>query len=345
VGSQLPFPFVASLSAALVLGLQSGPGAAGAEKGRAAVSVEKVEYRGWKNNLKVSNGEAELIVTLDVGPRIISYRLADGKNVFKNYDEMMGKSGEAEWMIRGGHRLWAAPEDTTRTYAPDNGPVAFKELGPGHVRLTPAPETAYGLQKEIDVSLDPSGSKVTLTHRITNVGKEPTSLAVWALSVMAPGGMEIIALPPKRPHPGSAKNAHSADDFAPSLFLAVWPFTDFTDPRWYFGTRFITLRQDARREPTKLGVAHRTGGIGYWNNGTLFVKRFEYRAGVHYPDHGVNYETFTNEDMLEMESLGPLTKLAPGETVAHVETWELFGGVGAASTEAEIEERIAPHLK
>jgi hypothetical protein len=338
-----------SLGASLIVAAALGPLAAettlGAEKGRAGVSVEKVEYRGWKNNLKFSNGQAELIVTLDVGPRVISYRLADGKNVFKNYDEMMGKSGEPEWMIRGGHRLWAAPEDTTRTYAPDNGPVAYKELGLGTVRFTPAPESAFGLQKEIDVALAPSGSAVALTHRISNVGKEPTTLAAWSLSVMAPGGLEIIPLPPRRPHPGNPKNARSAEDFAPNLYLSLWPFTDFQDRRWHFGSKFITLKQNGRQGPTKLGLAHRTGRVGYLNDGTLFVKRFEYRTGVHYPDHGVNYETFTNDDMLEIESLGPLTQLAPGEEVEHVETWELFGGVPAATTEAEIEEQVAPRLK
>ncbi len=43
------------------------------------VTVEKVEYQGWKNNLRLSNGDVELIVTLDIGPRILSYRLANGK--------------------------------------------------------------------------------------------------------------------------------------------------------------------------------------------------------------------------------------------------------------------------
>jgi hypothetical protein len=43
--------------------------------------VEVIEYRGWKNNLRLANGDAELIVTLDVGARIISYRLANGFNV------------------------------------------------------------------------------------------------------------------------------------------------------------------------------------------------------------------------------------------------------------------------
>jgi hypothetical protein len=312
---------------------------------RAAVTIEKVEYRGWRNNLKIANGDAELIVTLDVGPRVISYRLVDGKNVFKNYDEMMGKSGEPSWMIRGGHRVWAAPEDPARTYALDNGPVAYKELRPGQVRFTPAPETSFGLQKELDITLAPTGSQVVVAHAITNIGKAETQLAVWSLSVMAPGGMEIIPLPPKRRHPGDAKNARSADDFAPDLFLSIWPFFDFKDSRWSFGSNYITLTQDATKGATKLGVAHKTGRVGYLNDGMLFVKQFGFTEGRHYPDHGVNFETFTNEDMLEMESLGPLSTLAPGQSVGHVERWELFGGLGAAKTEAEIDQKVGPKLK
>jgi len=35
------------------------------------VRVEKTEYKGWPNCYRVSNGEVELIVTGDVGPRVI----------------------------------------------------------------------------------------------------------------------------------------------------------------------------------------------------------------------------------------------------------------------------------
>lgn len=330
---------------ALVLTVCSAPGAAeaeGAEKGTAAVgtTMTKVEYRGWKNNLKIANGEAELVVTLDVGPRVISYKLAGGTNVLKNYDELMGQSGEADWKIRGGHRLWTSPEDTGRTYAPDNGPVAYKELGPGRVRLTPAPLTEFGVQKEIDLTLDPSGTKVTLLQRITNIGHVPTDLAVWSLTVMAPGGIEVIPLPPKRPHPGDVKNAKSAADFAPNQLFSFWPFVDFQDARYGFGTNALTLRQDPKKGATKIGLLHKTGGVGYLNGGTLFVKRFGHLAGKPYPDNGVNYETYTDENMLEMESLGPLTTLAPGQAVEHTETWELFGNVGD-----KIEADVLPRLK
>src|SRR6266853_2158758 len=92
--------------------------------------MDIVEYRGWKNNLRLANGDAELIVTLDVGPRVIRYSLPGGVNVFKNYDSHLGGAGEAEWQLRGGHRFWLAPEDLTRTYFPDNRPVKHETVGP-----------------------------------------------------------------------------------------------------------------------------------------------------------------------------------------------------------------------
>jgi hypothetical protein len=321
----------------------------GPSRARAAepgsVTVEQVEYRGWKHNLRLSNNDVELIATLDVGPRIISYRLKQGKNVFKEYEDQLGKSGESEWMIRGGHRLWTAPEDLTRTYAPDNGPVEARELAPGQVRLTPKPDAEYGIQKEIELHLAERGSGVTVIHRIKNLGSNPTELAPWALSVMAGGGVEVIPLPPKRPHPGSVKNASSPADFAPNLRLMAWPFLDFQDPRWHFGSQYITLRHDTTKGPTKLGLFHRQGWVGYLNGGTLFLKRFEFQEGKHYPDGGVNYETFSNQDMVEMESLGPLVRLAPGEVVEHTERWELVPNVRDVKTDADIDAHIRPKVE
>ena len=45
------------------------------------------------------------------------------------------------------------------------------------------------------------------------------------------------------------------------------------------------------------------------------------RVGANYPDDGCNFETYTNHEMLEIESLGPLVTLAPGESSAHQERW------------------------
>lgn len=305
--------------------------------------MEIVPYRGWQRNLRLINDTAEVIVTLDVGPRIISYRLLpDGPNVLKNYDEMMGGTGESEWQIRGGCRFWLGPEDLTRTYYPDNAPVEHTEVMPGTVRFIPPMEKPYGIQKEMEVRLAEKGSAVHVLLRVTNTGDEPTTLAPWGPTVMAPGGEEIIPLPPKKPHPGHVSNAQSPADYAPNQLYAVWPFLDFTDPRWTFGSRYIRLRHDPSRSPTKLGIAHRLGWIAYLNAGQLFVMRVVYDESANYPDFGGNYQTFTNEDMLEMEPIGGLITLEPGKSAELGVDWELHGGVGAITSEDDIDRVILP---
>ncbi|HJZ55622.1 MAG TPA: hypothetical protein VKE74_11710 [Gemmataceae bacterium] len=304
--------------------------------------MEILEYRGWKNNLCLSNGEVELIATLDVGPRVISYRLSGGVNVLKNYESMMGGTGEPEWQIRGGHRFWLAPEDLTRTYFADNRPVKYEAIGTEAARLIPPPEEEYGIQKVMELRLAGKGTRVEVKLKVTNIGKVPTELAPWGPTVMAPGGMEIIPLPPKKPHPGHVSNAKSPADYGPNQELILWPYFDFSDSRWTLGSRYLFLRQDVNKGPTKIGLAHRMGWVAYLNSGVLFVKRFDYREGAVYPDWGTRYQTFSNEDMLEMETCGELVTLPPGQSAELNESWELFGNVPPVRTEDDVDRVIVP---
>lgn len=311
------------------------------------VTQQTISYKGWAHNLQLSNGTVELVLTLDVGPRIIRYAYIGEPNVFKEYDEQMGGSGEKEWMIRGGHRLWHAPEDEARTYVLDNAPVKHQRLSDASVSLIQPVEKLTGVQKEMDVTLDSEGTHVKIVHRLRNTGAREVELAPWALTVMAPGGTAIIPLPAKIAHPGSIQPGETKDlrGFAPNQTLILWPFTDLGDPRWHFGAQYITLKQDrAATKPTKLGLAHKMGWVGYLNSGTLFIKGFTYAAGKSYTDGGSNFETFTNKDMLEVESLGPLQRIAPGQAVEHVEDWWLLKGLPAETTDAALDANIRPRV-
>lgn len=312
------------------------------------VTMQNIAYKGWQNNLQLTNGTVDLVLTLDVGPRVMRYGYVGEPNVFKEFDEQMGKSGEDSWQIRGGHRLWHAPEDSVRTYVLDNSPIKHEKLGETGVRLIQPIEKLTGIQKEIDLTLDAEGTGVTLVHRLRNKGSKTVELAPWALTVMAQGGVAIIPLPEKIAHPGSLEPGEKPDfrGFAPNQNLILWPFTDLADPRWRFGTRYITLRQDkTAKKPTKLGLAHRGGWVGYLNTGTLFVKGFDYQEGKLYPDGGSNFETFTNKDFLEVETLGPLQKIAPGKAIEHIERWHLLKGMPNETTEASLDASIRPRVE
>jgi hypothetical protein len=282
---------------------------------RNAVQIEKVEYAGWPNCYRMSNGEVEVILTTDVGPRVIRYGFAGSENVFVEFQEQLGQSGEKEWMARGGHRLWAAPEQIPETYALDNSPVEATVNGASITLLQPVePET--GLRKTMTVSLDASGSGVTVTHQIENTRPAARRLAVWALTQVAPGGMAIAAFPPRGSH---------EEILLPTNPLTMWAYTNFADPRWNFTQKYLTLRNDpSNKEPQKAGLFNPKTVGAYLNSGTLFVKRSDAPGNSEsYPDFGCSFETFTNHAFLELETLAPLVDLKQGESATHVEHWSL----------------------
>ncbi len=296
---------------------------------------EKVAYQGWPNCYRLANDSIELVITADVGPRVIRFGFVDGPNMFVNYPEMMGQTGSAEWLIYGGHRLWAAPEIQPRTYFPDNHPVNVEQHA-GFVRFAPPVEAANGIAKEIDLALDASAAHVTLTHRVRNVGVWPIELAPWAISVTDKGGTAIFPLPPRGTH---------ATHLLPANTLTLWAYTDMSDPRWTWGAKYILLRQ-ADALPQKFGGMVLDRWTACANHDALYVKPFpDDDADAAYADMGCNVEIFTNEVMLELETLGPLTVLNPGEAVEHVEDWYLFPGVKPPANDADVEANILPLVR
>lgn len=300
--------------------------------------MEKIAYKGWPNCYRLSNDIVDLVVTADVGPRIIRFGFVGEDNEFGEFKDMLGKTGGDEWRIYGGHRLWHAPEVKPRTYYPDNGPVKVRERAGGLRVVQPVEETT-GIQKEIDVQLLPHEAHVKVTHRLRNTNAWAVELAPWALSVMAQGGRAIIPLPPRAPH-GEGGN------YTPSNVITLWPCTEMADPRWTWGSKYVMLRQDPKMaKAQKVGVAVPDGWAAYARGGHLFVKKFNYVAGVHYPDLGASVETYTDADMLEVETLGPLTLLQPGAVVEHIEHWFLFRDVPLPANDADVDRYILPKVQ
>jgi len=299
------------------------------------MALEIVEHAGWPENVRLANEQIELIITKNVGPRVIRFGFIGGPNIFGTFEDQLGKSGEDEWMIRGGHRLWVAPEAKPWSYELDNTDVQIEQQADGAVTAGLPKGPITGIAKTMQIALAPDANVVTVTHTLKNEGAKPVVSAVWALTVMAKRGLGIIPLPIKQSHENAL--LHNQE-------WSIWAYTDFSDPRWTLGARYVTLRQDPARSATKLGVAHREGWIGYLLDGYLFVKRFERVPDARYPDGGVNFETFTNEEILELESLGPLGTLEPGQSATHQEQWELFKDVPDCANEDELDEHVRSRL-
>jgi hypothetical protein len=239
------------------------------------------------------------------------------------------------WHIFGGHRLWLAPEHPERSYYPDNRPVQIRVDDPC-VHLVQEVESVTQVQKSLVLTLHPASTRVSVEHRLRNCGSEALELAPWALTVMARGGRALFPQPPFRPHPQA---------LAPARPLVLWPFTRMQDPRWSWGDRFVSLEQDPSRPgPQKLGLYDPCAYMAYFVEGCVFLKCHLPTSGRH-ADFGCNVEAFVNGDILELETLGPLVWLAPGQTVSHREEWFLFRTADPGTSQAQAARNLRPLLE
>lgn len=291
--------------------------------------MERVDYLGFPDCVRLTNGDVEVIVASSFGPRILHYGFVGGPNTFGIFPEVEAETSMGKWRAVGGHRLWVAPESSPTSYAPDDRPVEVAEAGVLNVKVTALPDAA-GLEKSISIGLLPNGSDVEVKHRIVNRNSAPVEFAPWVLTIVDSGAC-VVPLEPYRSH---------GECLLPSQPIVLWPFTDLADPRLALEARTIRVSTEPLSdEPQKLGIANKRGWAGYLKDSTLFVKQYPYLEGATYPDYGVNTEIFVKGRFMELETLGPIKRLAPGEALDHVERWQLIPNVGKDELAAHLESR------
>ena len=279
--------------------------------------MQFVNYKKYGKCAKLSKGGKTILVTVDVGPRIIYYGFDGGENIFyEDEKDLINKGGEffdthlkgkGIWHIYGGHRLWKCPEYLD-TYYPDNAPVEAIEEGDSVIFVSDV-EITTGLQKSIKITIDDNGNAV-VEHKFVNKGRDATpKIALWGLSVMDKGAKAYI--------PMSSQDT----GLLPNRNISLWSYTDVKDERLNILNDAIVLQQKDITQPLKVGTF--TGGaVSVDVKGMKFSIEINSPVGE-YGDNNCNIETYTNDIMLEIETLSPLKSLAVGEEVVHIEKWSL----------------------
>ena len=288
------------------------------------------------NCVELVSGNFRIAVTQDFGPRVLGGYIGGGDNIFVVLPDKPMKGIGTGFKLRGGHRLWHSPEASPRSYAPDNDPVKVTNTKEGIV-FDCEPEGITGIKKTITISKGDDNCFV-LTHKLTNCSLWDVTLAPWALSMMAPGGMAVI--PQGR---DTTRNPYAMD-----RALTLWPYSKFNDYRLQLEDDYIFLKQDPKATaPIKIGYYSSEGWVAYLNNGTAFVKHIEYydQNEVTYPDNGCNLESYSCNSFCEIETLAPLFQLAPQESCEHVEIWQAIDGIPKIKTGADFDKYVLPQIK
>jgi hypothetical protein len=283
--------------------------------------------------VELANESLSLLVTESVGPRILSLRVHGGENLFAEIPDFTLHSPDTgKLRLWGGHRLWVAPEVPRTTWRPDDQPVIVRTTRRG-LEITGPTDDLTGLEKSLEIELQQTpraAGIVVVDHTLRNRGSQPVSGAPWAITQFKTGGFAILY---HKRTPQDELGLQSDRE------ISLWPYTDIRSPCIEWGNEYTFVHARMTSGALKLGFPK--GLLGYHRKRTLFIKT----AYACYPPRGSMSECYCNDRFLELETLGPVVTIQPGESVMHREAWWLYDNVDLEPTEASMSSLRYPELK
>lgn len=255
-------------------------------------------------------GKLEVEYLTNAGPRIIGLRYENSSNLFADVSHLATETPYGDFHYLGGHRLWHAPEAMPRTYIPDDEgctAVLFQNC----LTITGKVEPMSGMQKVIELKAGEQDGSIELSHKLINHNAWDVTLAPWAITMFKLGGKVIFPI---------RATADGIEALLPDRNLIFWPYAKLGDPRLHFFDDRIELTAQPAK-PTKFGTFNSLGKISYQIDGLEFTKQFTVESSGQHADLGCNAECYCDEDFVELESLGPLVRIQPGDSTNWLERW------------------------
>lgn len=112
--------------------------------------------------------------------------------------------------------------------------------------------------------------------------------------------------------------------YLPNRQIILWLYTKIKLSQLEIRDRFVAIHATMEEGAFKIGALNPGSWLAYTYYGLLFIKRIEYFPVESYPDRGASSLLYCNPDVIELEILGPVVKLKPGDSVEHQEIWQIY---------------------
>lgn len=286
----------------------------------APVSVTRTNYHGWADSVWLSNGQVEAVVVPAIG-RIMRLGFIGVENVIWENRALDGRvldGQHKEWINLGGDKSWPSPEAEWGQYTGDkswfpprgfDGLPATATIKDGTVILTHPVDAHYGIRAVRHFTLDPVKPVLTVRTIYERVQGKPAKVGIWIITQLTEPAGVFIPVPERSVFPTGYR-----------LLLPPAPpsLKSITGP-----PRLLSLTRNPEK-PHKIGAdASTLVWVGEKTSLRIDSPRV---VGAEYPDGGSSAEVYTNPGDLkyiELEMLGPLRTLRPGDRLEQTNVYTL----------------------
>ena len=263
--------------------------------------------RGLGRRASPDNGVVELVAAPGIA-RVVHFSLKGKPNVFRLDDGLIGQTqnrdmeATGQYKDFGGAKLWVAPQSQWGNrwgnwpprYGLDSAPCRL-ERADGSIILYGQPGGAAGVAFTRTISLQGLAAEVEVV--MTNVSQRPVAWGIWTVACVKPGGTVFL------PWENARRSGRPTRIIRPRRIAA--------------GNGLRTrscLSRPPGREGSKLFSKAKAGWIGSVNEGQALFITFHAEAAAPYPAGEGFAEVYCCKKFVELEHVGRLESLKPGDT-------------------------------
>lgn len=286
--------------------------------GRAYNGIRIVSEHGYDNCIELTNDRIRVVLEPNMGGRVLRYEL-DGNNIL-HADKT--QAGLLYPDIPSGHLASGRFDIGPEKIVPSRpllffGPWDSEITGDREAVLISQKDSSTGVQLVRRFKLDEVGSRLECTQEIINISDELKRYCFWARTFVKGGGISLTPL-----------NSHSR---FPKGYITYGPgnimnYEPEDEPNVRSREHILEIIGPPVRP--KFVMDGDIGWMAYISTDSqLFIKTFTvYTDRIYGEMTGATSSVWYNgEEMVEIEPIGPLEIIEPGESVAFTEYWHLLG--------------------
>ena len=278
----------------------------------------RIECAGYSGCILLENADTRVVLDPNCGGRVLEYSWKGRNSIMLDPEQDGWTYGPDKKQIDPcGGRLDIGPEMTIPKHpALWLGTWTGDRAGPRKARLTSQHDEATGVQLIRDFELSEASSHLRVTQTIQNVSHETKSYCHWSRTFVLGGGVCLVPLSnwSKFPRGFMMYDAESKLAYRMRDTETVKVRDNF------FEISGIPPRQ-------KFGIDSYAGWLGYiTKNDLLMVKKFPTYINRAYGDISAFTVAiwYNKEEMCELEPVGPMETIRPGQSASFTEDWWLL---------------------
>jgi len=280
-----------------------------------AVSVSRIPYHGWRGCYRMTNGKIDLVFVPAIA-RIMRFGFVGHPNALWTNPSLYGQTNPPAkskgWVNFGGDKLWNSPQSLWG-FPPDpwidSGACKVKIVGGDQLQIIGMRSRRFGIRFERTIRMDPRRARVVIINKMSNTGDKPVKYGIWEIAQV----------------PGDCKGLLHRD-LDSKFTRGVYRYNYKLSPKYLhiYPNKIILTRNP--KAVQKIGTDSRKGTVKAISARGSFQIDAIYYKGLDYPDDGCGQEIYTDPtlDYMEIELLGPITKLSPKHYTTFTTQWRLF---------------------